>query len=568
VRNKLAIAALLAFLAVPLWAQTVRPTRVSQLRLTQLTTAQEGGMTLVEGDIWENITIGCIRYRLASSTVCIAEAGSAASGAVLLNPTGSQAILDFNLLLPLLNSTRWVDGTKFTTLAAAIANCPTSGCTVIDNREGAVSISTDIFASANGPVRLLLGNIAYTLSATQNPPNGTTIIGTMRSGGTLGEGTTFIPSTTSLVMFSANNPGGFFQFYIDSVAFQAANLSAPNTNIAFQFTQLNSATFTNLEFNHIDQAFSFDRVRQVSISHNHSFQDTRIGFIGDTTGADHSFEINLNDWTHLPAVTRVDTDPFLILERAVNVHISNLSIQSLGGIADAIEIRNDSQGISIENSTIVNPVRGIELIRNTVGAATGSPLVTRISNVMVDLATQRCVSIQNLTIHVNIDQLTCTSLGASTDGVVIETGTVGVQISDSTFQDVQSGRSGVLVEANTNEFSVTDSVFTVASGGIGINIAAGTSGGFIISGNLFTGAGTKISDNSTGTSKIIAGNTAPPSAPVNNEILQLGPTTFANLGTPINGSFRFCSDCTIANPCAAAGTGALAKRLNGVWVCN
>lgn len=43
---------------------------------------------------------------------------------------------------------------------------------------------------------------------------------------------------------------------------------------------------------------------------------------------------------------------------------------------------------------------------------------------------------------------------------------------------------------------------------------------------------------------------------------------FANLGTPANGHFAYCSDCTIANPCASGGTGAWAKRLNGVWVCN
>lgn len=43
---------------------------------------------------------------------------------------------------------------------------------------------------------------------------------------------------------------------------------------------------------------------------------------------------------------------------------------------------------------------------------------------------------------------------------------------------------------------------------------------------------------------------------------------FANLGTPANGSFFYCSDCTIANPCAGSGTGAFAKRLNAVWVCN
>lgn len=42
----------------------------------------------------------------------------------------------------------------------------------------------------------------------------------------------------------------------------------------------------------------------------------------------------------------------------------------------------------------------------------------------------------------------------------------------------------------------------------------------------------------------------------------------ANLLLRANGSLVYCSDCTIANPCAGGGTGALAKRLNGAWVCN
>lgn len=49
----------------------------------------------------------------------------------------------------------------------------------------------------------------------------------------------------------------------------------------------------------------------------------------------------------------------------------------------------------------------------------------------------------------------------------------------------------------------------------------------------------------------------------------LGTVAFASLpSVPPNGSFLYCSDCTIANPCAAAGTGAFAKRINAVWVCN
>jgi hypothetical protein len=43
---------------------------------------------------------------------------------------------------------------------------------------------------------------------------------------------------------------------------------------------------------------------------------------------------------------------------------------------------------------------------------------------------------------------------------------------------------------------------------------------------------------------------------------------FSTLGASPNGTQVYCSDCTIANPCASGGTGAMAKRLNSVWVCN
>jgi hypothetical protein len=40
------------------------------------------------------------------------------------------------------------------------------------------------------------------------------------------------------------------------------------------------------------------------------------------------------------------------------------------------------------------------------------------------------------------------------------------------------------------------------------------------------------------------------------------------MSSEANGSRIFCTNCTIANPCASGGSGALAKRLNGAWVCN
>lgn len=48
---------------------------------------------------------------------------------------------------------------------------------------------------------------------------------------------------------------------------------------------------------------------------------------------------------------------------------------------------------------------------------------------------------------------------------------------------------------------------------------------------------------------------------------QIRASTFAALGTPSNGSVRYCSDCTQATPCAGGGTGAFATRIAGAWSC-
>jgi len=44
--------------------------------------------------------------------------------------------------------------------------------------------------------------------------------------------------------------------------------------------------------------------------------------------------------------------------------------------------------------------------------------------------------------------------------------------------------------------------------------------------------------------------------------------TFANLGAPANGTQIYCTDCTQTMPCAGAGTGGWALRLNGAWSCS
>lgn len=43
--------------------------------------------------------------------------------------------------------------------------------------------------------------------------------------------------------------------------------------------------------------------------------------------------------------------------------------------------------------------------------------------------------------------------------------------------------------------------------------------------------------------------------------------TFANLGTPADLTFCFCSDCSTGAPCTGSGSGALALRFGGAWKC-
>jgi len=99
--------------------------------------------------------------------------------------------------------------------------------------------------------------------------------------------------------------------------------------------------------------------------------------------------------------------------------------------------------------------------------------------------------------------------------------------------------------------------FRSASNTIGVSVA-GTEQ-FQFSGNQFrVNGGVKLG--SAGSDILLSAASA--------NVMTWSGVAFASLGTPANGSFAYCTDCTVAATCAGLGTGALAKRLAGVWVCN
>ncbi len=120
-----------------------------------------------------------------------------------------------------------------------------------------------------------------------------------------------------------------------------------------------------------------------------------------------------------------------------------------------------------------------------------------------------------------------------------------------------TGNDGILVAADVVSFTIADNR-VVNAGAHSLEILAGTGDKYIITNNDLRGNTSGLSNGATGNNRTISGN----QPPADNGV------TFANIGSPDNGTSFYCPDCTIANPCAGSGAGAIFKMLNGVKVCN
>lgn len=132
---------------------------------------------------------------------------------------------------------------------------------------------------------------------------------------------------------------------------------------------------------------------------------------------------------------------------------------------------------------------------------------------------------------------------------------------------------GTQIEMDTSSTNwiLDHNLYRNFSGGTAINITTANCGPGKIIAPRFTGVTTPITifSNATNATIEIIDPIGYTTTPASGTIHNLNPgVTFANLGTPSNGSVVFCSDGTAANPVAGGGTGCLAKRLNGVWVGN
>lgn len=148
--------------------------------------------------------------------------------------------------------------------------------------------------------------------------------------------------------------------------------------------------------------------------------------------------------------------------------------------------------------------------------------------------------------------------------IILQAGATVAQLIEIQFANF--GENWRVQHLSDNSFRVTRNSTSVSrlrldAGANGnSHIASEGTGAVVINGIASSGTGGLIVQNGSAVTKIQIFGTDGRVGFVG--VLQ------AALGTPANGSIQYCSDCTVANPCAGGGTGALAKRLNGVWVCN
>jgi hypothetical protein len=109
-----------------------------------------------------------------------------------------------------------------------------------------------------------------------------------------------------------------------------------------------------------------------------------------------------------------------------------------------------------------------------------------------------------------------------------------------------------------------DNLITDSSGNgitqFGIGIETGTAGAMEVDGNRIDLNRNAI----VGTSfyQVVGGGALPATVTIRGQAIP-----FSGLGNPADGSMVYCPDCLAASPCQGGGTGALAKRVRGTWLC-
>jgi hypothetical protein len=237
-----------------------------------------------------------------------------------------------------------------------------------------------------------------------------------------------------------------------------------------------------------------------------------------------------------------------------------------------------NHGLITGNTAVVSGVRG-NLVANTPYPTSTPDTITKISNTVFSIA-RNALAAGTYTSGGWVN-LPGACGGFVQDGINIDGSAGGTSENNTIMGNSITGvqRVGILVDGTNPSLSQRNQIIgnsTIANTEYGIFVAAGGARDNTVALNVILGnvGGDliQVSDVRTTTFGNKTSTTTADFGPGGNAVgggnLLYGPSTFAALGTPADGTLVFCADCTNAsNPCSGGSTGAFAKRLNGAWDC-
>lgn len=195
----------------------------------------------------------------------------------------------------------------------------------------------------------------------------------------------------------------------------------------------------------------------------------------------------------------------------------------------------------------------------------------------------KCIELNSVgTGGVNQNHITFNS--GSSDAVGIEYTGTGVEWNTSEGNDISSASDGwigfYMTGATVYNLSIDDALeLGTGSSTLGLYLDSGVAGNIFIHPH-FDNVATPVADKSVSQDTVFIGNpanTQGPSLLATQSVLLSGGLAFHTISklTPDNGTERYCTDCknvpdgaVAGNACVGGGSGSIAKRLDGKWLCN
>lgn len=331
----------------------------------------------------------------------------------------------------------------------------------------------------------------------------------------MGTGTrsTLRASSDSTVILSSSSDLNLFNTTISDLTFDAASFGGVNTVYGIKLVGVNvyNATLRRLTFNNVLNAIYWDRVNESSISDIMLIDNSTI-YVGSSTdgGTGYSFNDDISNVRHYATAALSYTGAIVQLERAVHTHVRAFHARALSNTAKGISIRNDCQSVTIQGGSIVDATYGIELVQNTIGSSTASPLHTVITG-GVNVDGYNVYGIYSSAgLYTHITENSITNGGASaTAAIYIGAGASNAQVSGNSLQSGTHG-NGIVFEVGASGFQcVGNHISLQIAGGTDIYVPTGASDHYIILGNIRDGGDTTtnfIVDNGTGAHKTVTHN--------------------------------------------------------------